>query len=312
MFLNKMLTKIDKHDDIDAPCNKVDDMVSTNNVGGQKAVKKVDSSTGKKKRGRKPLNIGKNVDNDTFQNFVDNQADETLIAHIPMTTDTVESESQDVLETISSANESLVTENQHLRERVAKLTKKSWSTFLPYQCTAKNISHDEDLNLVEKPIMCWYCSHHFDGEKYYLPEACMGQTYNVSGCFCSPNCALSYNLLSKDSNVSARTILLNALYRQNLENGIPGAIIPAPDKYLLEGFGGDMTLEEFRLQSNVQYLTNNEFSIVGVNKIVKERSSSLHECKGKGKSDLVLKRSKPLKNCHTSMRDTFGLVEKTS
>lgn len=94
-------------------------------------------------------------------------------------------------------------------------------------------------NVINESILfaCWWCTYEYDNKSYFIPDRCDESTYYVFGYFCSPNCALAYNLDQDDYKSLSRNALIEKLY---------GKIISAPDWKCLKKFGGNLTIEEFR------------------------------------------------------------------
>jgi len=139
-----------------------------------------------------------------------------------------------------------------------------------------------------KNIACWWCSHHFDGMPYFLPEKCVDGNYYVFGCFCDVGCAASYNLNMNDYNVWTRYSLLKRMYNVD-------SITLAPQKELFEKFGGCINHESYiNSKANKNYL----FLMPPMTSIVPLIEEIGHATFAKPKADdgLVLKRSKPLAN----------------
>jgi hypothetical protein len=95
--------------------------------------------------------------------------------------------------------------------------------------------------IVEKTdIKCWWCTYSFENVPVFLPDRYSDSNYYVFGCFCSVNCAASYNLLYlNDNKINERYSLLKKIY--NIEN-----IQLAPKKEILITYGGNKSIEEFR------------------------------------------------------------------
>ena len=74
------------------------------------------------------------------------------------------------------------------------------------------------------------------------------EKYKTLGCFCSYNCALSYNLLNSVNDKNERTCLLHQLYKQKINEYKP--IKPAPPKEILTIYGGNVTIENIKKISN--------------------------------------------------------------
>lgn len=106
-------------------------------------------------------------------------------------------------------------------------------------------------------IYCMWCSHPFDTLPIALPEKLVKDKFYLSGCFCSFNCAASYNFNQNTYNIWERYSLLNLLYKK-IYNTKPIKIKLAPPRETLKIFGGFMTIEEFRKN----FLTNNSYSVI--------------------------------------------------
>jgi hypothetical protein len=94
-------------------------------------------------------------------------------------------------------------------------------------------------------IHCWWCCHQFDGPPCCLPEYIRRDKFYVSGCFCSFNCAASYNFSKNDNSVWERYTLLNLMYKK-LYNTNFVKISMAPPREVLKMFGGYLSIDEFR------------------------------------------------------------------
>merc|ERR1711871_1912287 len=93
-------------------------------------------------------------------------------------------------------------------------------------------------------IHCWWCCHSFDTPPVSLPEKIFDKTYYVFGCFCSFNCAYSYNININDYKIWERLSMLKSLYRKIYNNDKD--ILPAPPRKALNMFGGHLSIDEFR------------------------------------------------------------------
>jgi len=92
---------------------------------------------------------------------------------------------------------------------------------------------------------CFWDTCEFDGPIYYLPIMIVNGVFHVSGCFCSPECALAA-LLKEQLDTSTkfeRIHLLHLLYGSANNKGFK----PAPNpNYLLDKYYGNLTIEEYR------------------------------------------------------------------
>tara|TARA_Y100000389_G_scaffold190678_1_gene215782 strand:+ start:14439 stop:15485 length:1047 start_codon:yes stop_codon:yes gene_type:complete len=99
-------------------------------------------------------------------------------------------------------------------------------------------------------ISCWWCCHTFDTRPIALPQSYSDNTFKVSGCFCSFNCAHAYNRSLKDPHTWERESLLKYMKRL-IFPGEKDEIIAAPKKEILEAFGGTISIEQYRKQLDV-------------------------------------------------------------
>jgi hypothetical protein len=99
-------------------------------------------------------------------------------------------------------------------------------------------------------IACYWCCHAFNGPPTGIPVKVQDGRYCVVGCFCSLECAAKYNF--EDASVSMddmfeRYTLINTLAAE-LRRGEEGNTVvrPAPPRFALTMFGGQMSIDEFR------------------------------------------------------------------
>jgi len=118
---------------------------------------------------------------------------------------------------------------------------------------AENVSceneyyHNNTFNFNKNKSCCYWCCHSIDGINYGMPYNYdnINDTFYVIGSFCRLQCANAYNfqMNSGSDKVWEVNSWIQMLGRRN---GIQGIIRPAPCRYLLKMFGGNMTIEEFR------------------------------------------------------------------
>lgn len=98
-------------------------------------------------------------------------------------------------------------------------------------------------------VHCWYCTCPFLGQ----PIPCVKRydtkrdQFTVYGVFCSWSCSKSF-AIDGTKDWSLQCSLISFLRKR--VTGKMQSIRPAPNKYLLEKFGGSMSIEEFRNYSN--------------------------------------------------------------
>jgi len=92
---------------------------------------------------------------------------------------------------------------------------------------------------------CFWDTCEFDGPIYYMPIMIVNGVFHVSGCFCSPECALAA-ILKEPLDTSTkfeRIHLLHLLYGNSTNKGFK----PAPNpNYLLDRYYGNLTIDEYR------------------------------------------------------------------
>lgn len=160
-------------------------------------------------------------------------------------------------------------------------------------------STGKKVTIKKTNIRCWWDSYPFDNLPCFLPELYHNGTYHVTGCFCSFNCALAYNLYHlKDSKIYFRKSLAYKLYRElhGLTADDKVNIKEAPPKEILADYGGDKSMTINTYRQNFIFL-NKEYlvfipPIKPINMIVEERNIDNNVLDGDNK--YILKRSKPL------------------
>lgn len=152
------------------------------------------------------------------------------------------------------------------------------------------------ITIKKTNVWCWWDGHPFSNLPCFLPELYHNNTYHVTGCFCSFNCALAYNLYyKKDTKIDHRKSLVYKLCRElyglSMEDTLE--IKESAPKECIVSFGGNMSIEIFRQNST---MLNKEYivyipPIKPVNMIIEERNSDIVE---NNDNDYIIKRNKPL------------------
>jgi hypothetical protein len=113
-------------------------------------------------------------------------------------------------------------------------------------------------SMFDKKSACFWCSSDFDSLSIHIPKSCIKGSYEVYGCFCSPECATGYLMREPiDSSTRfERYALLNHIYAgvYNYTKNIK----PAPNPYyMLDKYYGNLTIQEYRalLKSERLFLT---------------------------------------------------------
>ena len=99
-------------------------------------------------------------------------------------------------------------------------------------------------------IACWWCTYNFETMPCFMPDKFHDNAFHVYGCFCSFNCKLAYNLkYLNDHRMMERYCLIMKMYRiiyDIYEESKLSDIQMAPDREILEKFGGPMSITDYR------------------------------------------------------------------
>jgi len=176
-------------------------------------------------------------------------------------------------------------------------------------------------------IYCWWCCHPFSGPPCALPEYYKKDKFYVNGCFCTFNCAASYNFSKNNDDIWERYSLLNLMYKK-LYNHKFVKINLAPPREILKIFGGYLNIDEFRenslkndktytvvnppLISIIPKIEENISSNTGINnvnsKAIKNNYPSVNEnILNKTNNTLKLKRNKPVTNPNSTLQSFMDL-----
>ena len=112
----------------------------------------------------------------------------------------------------------------------------------------KLLEHNLHMNNIsDKKSCCFWDTYEFDNPAVYIPKHYIKDTYQVYGCFCSPECAVAY-LMNENIDMSVkfeRYHLLNLVYGKiyNYTRNVKPAPVP---HYMLERFYGNLNIQEYR------------------------------------------------------------------
>jgi len=107
---------------------------------------------------------------------------------------------------------------------------------------------------------CFWCCHSINNKIYGMPYNydSINDTYFILGSFCSLQCANAYNFSINCG--SDKVWEINSWIQMIAKKcGFTNIIRPAPSRYLLKMFGGNLTIEEFRethLNNDKTYILN--------------------------------------------------------
>jgi hypothetical protein len=137
----------------------------------------------------------------------------------------------------------------------------------------KVLEHNLHVNNTDnKKSACFWDTCEFDNPPVYIPKHYINDTYQVYGCFCSPECAVAHLMEENiDSSVKfERYQQINHIYSKvyNYDKNIK----PAPNPYyMLEKYYGNLSIQEYRS------LLRNERLFLVVDKPLTRVMPELHE-----------------------------------
>jgi hypothetical protein len=112
----------------------------------------------------------------------------------------------------------------------------------------KNLEHNLHINNInDKKSACFWCTCDFDNPPIYIPKHFIKDTYEVYGCFCSPECATAHLMEEHidSSDKFERYHLINHIYTKIYD--YKKNIKPAPNPYyMLDKYYGNLTIQEYR------------------------------------------------------------------
>jgi len=159
----------------------------------------------------------------------------------------------------SDDNDSSVKNKENNNKEICKKLKK-----LAYNLHTNNNN--------DKKSACFWCTYDFDNPPIYIPKNFIKESYNVYGCFCTPECATAH-LMEENIDSSTkfeRYFLLNHIYSKIYD--YKKNIKPAPNPYyMLEKYYGNLSIQEYRL------LLKNERLFLVVDKPMTRIFPELHE-----------------------------------
>ena len=165
-----------------------------------------------------------------------------------------------------------------------------------------------------KCMWCWWCCHDFDTTALSMPfkHDEKRNKFYTTGNFCSWSCMKSYAIekygISKGGLICGNIVMM----RKKMYNQI-GHVKPAPNRFRLKEFGGDLDIEQFRenqtLDADVPQKVETEPYQDNVVPII-SNTKKMDEIKNTttNNNGLKLKRNKPLKRSHNNLESALGLI----
>lgn len=129
--------------------------------------------------------------------------------------------------------------------------------YIPMNINLIDNNTGKSLIVDKTNLSCWWCTYSFDSMPCFIPERFDNDKYYVFGCFCTFNCAASYNLNMGDYKINDRYSLIKKLYQYLYDTD--DEIIIAPTKEVLEKFGGPLSIIDYR--KNFKYC-NKEYKLL--------------------------------------------------
>jgi hypothetical protein len=172
--------------------------------------------------------------------------------------------------------------------------------------------------------ICWWCCHGWEGVTLRLPFKIDTKTqkYINMGQFCSWGCMAAFNMEKNGLHAGSTINMLIASNHKKM-TGVLKHPKPAPSRYVLKPFGGDLTIEEFRNlepnkhpvmffpdQLNRAHVIEQSSRTVFNKEHVNDSSKKLFDINKSDTSSndsLKLKRSKPLKRDQNNLENMLGL-----
>ena len=163
-------------------------------------------------------------------------------------------------------------------------------------------------------MWCWWCCHDFDTTPLSMPfrHDERRNKFYTAGHFCSWSCMKSYAIdrygLTKGGLISGNIVMM----RKKMYNQI-GPVKPAPNRFKLKEFGGDLTIDVFRENQTLDtgipkevetnpYVDNTIPFVSNTKRMDEIKNAST------GNNALKLKRTKPLQRSHNNLESALGLV----
>ena len=168
-------------------------------------------------------------------------------------------------------------------------------------------------------IACYWCCHKFNNSPFGIPLNYKNEKFEVMGCFCSLECAASYNFKNNDNvdEMWERYNLINLMCRKMTSENF---VKPAPDILSLKLFGGHLEIEKFREYFKTNRVININFPpMTSITQQLEEINENelTNEYKfipidneriNKYKEKILFKRNKPLINNSNSLENTMKLT----
>jgi hypothetical protein len=250
----------------------------------------------KSRRGRRPKTQQIHFKN---ENTI---SDTPIIAHLPIDLSEVMHDQEDEIFIKPETTNDI--EIKQLRKKIEELNSK----LSKYEKQNKPSVIICDNNISK----CWWDREYFNTPAVEMPEAYLNGQFLCTGKYCSWECMMAYNIDINDENIAKRTSLIHLKYKKTY--GEFKKILPAASWKILVHNGGATTIEDFRLNLTLNDLEYNyikppmisRISYIEKIPVKKELDENINS------TDLILKRTKPLKSSKYSLESIMGLKKISS
>lgn len=226
-----------------------------------------------KKRGRKPKNNinNLNVFNKILDTNFDKNTSNNIILHLKIkSNDILGSNNPCAYNTFSFDEEKIdyskkeqsffknIKQTQETKTFLNKYNNNNISRNIYDVVLSLNKTTNNKIWPISTNNYCKWCVHPFETVPCGIPSHYNNGKFTCYGCFCSFNCAASYIFDKKKHNMWEEYSLLNLLYYKIYNKKIK--IKLAPDRDVLNIFGGVLDIEQFRnnaLDINTKYIVHN-------------------------------------------------------
>ena len=166
-----------------------------------------------------------------------------------------------------------------------------------------------DTEKLEKSVnnkvseICWNCCHNFDSIVYGIPMKYHNKVFYTYGDFCSLECCSRYSI-EHFNNYHEILSLIN-LYNNIINGSKDEKVNVAPNKLLLNKFGGNLTIEDYR-----QNFKNKNIHDIKIPPIlpIKHNIDNYESNNQNSKNNLKLYRKKPLQSEKKSITNSMNLL----
>lgn len=170
----------------------------------------------------------------------------------------------------------------------------------PFSMDTENLENNINNKVSD---ICWNCCHNFDSIIVGIPLKYHNKVFYTYGDFCSLECCSRFSI--ENFNNYHEIVSLINLY-SNIVNGSRNEKVNvAPNKLLLDKFGGPLSIEEYRC--NFKNKNIHDIKIPPILPI-KHNIDNYESNNQNSKSNLKLYRKKPLQSDKKSITNSMNLL----